>query len=179
MRKRNRVIILSVVLTLVLVSLVGCTPAVVQGPTGPAGSAGPAGPQGPQGPQGLAGAVGPQGPAGPTTQIVVGKELQYGVEQFDFVAIWKAYVGDPVVILGAGFPPDANVVITGCDRNRVWGEKAANSCGAFRLSTSVPTGVTTDNPISIRAWIDLDDDGKLEQDAGELQACWPLRVLSP
>lgn len=80
--------------------------------------------------------------------------------------------------MGAGFPPDATVIITSCENNRVWGEVTANECGAFRMSKNVPTGVKTTNPISVKAWVDLDDDDVLEQNAGELQACWPLRVLS-
>lgn len=153
---------------LVLVPATGCT-----GPQGPAGPQGPTGSQGPTGPQGPTGS---QGPPGSARQIVVGKDT--GVAGVEFVAIWRASIGDPVVIVGAGFSPDDTVVITSCEKNRVWGEVTANSCGAFRLNKNIPSWVKTTSPISVRAWVDLDDDGKLEEKAGELQACWPLRVVS-
>lgn len=179
-------ILVASLIVLVLVPAMGCVyvpeaqrgPAGAQGPAGPQGPEGPEGPQGPEGAQGPAGPQGPAGAPGPTRQIVVGKEFEYGVGQVDFVAIWRAYVGDKVEILGAGFPPDATVIITSCDTDRVWGEKVANSCGAFQLSVKIPSKVTTTKAISVKAWIDLDDDGELEEDAGELQACWPLRALS-
>lgn len=180
------VVLMASIIALMLVPAASCAPAVVQGPrglVGPQGPTGPQGPVGPQGPEGLQGPEGPEGPRGPvgapgpTRQIVVGKEFEYGVGQVDFVAIWQAYIGDPVVVMGSGFPPDATVIITSCDTDRVWGEKVANSCGAFQLSVKIPSKVTTTKSISVKAWIDLDDDGELEEDAGELQACWPLRVL--
>jgi len=178
-------ILVASLIVLVLVPAMGCVyvPEAQRGPAGAQGPAGPQGPVGPQGPEGLQGPEGPEGPRGPvgapgpTRQIVVGKEFEYGVGQVDFVAIWQAYIGDPVVVMGSGFPPDATVIITSCDTDRVWGEKVANSCGAFQLSVKIPSKVTTTKSISVKAWIDLDDDGELEEDAGELQACWPLRVL--
>lgn len=97
-----------------------------------------------------------------------------GVED---IAIWRAYIGDPVVIMSAGFLPDRFVVITSGDRNRVWGEVVSNTDGAFRLSMTIPSWVETARPSSIRAWVDLDNDDDLEEGAGELRACWPLRVM--
>ena len=185
------VVLMASMIALMLVPAVSCAPAVVQGPQGPQGPIGPQGPAGPQGPVGPEGSAGPQGPAGargstgaegppgPTRQIVVGKEFEYGVGQVDFIAIWRAYVGDPVVVMGSGFPPDATVIITSCEKNRYWGEVTVNDCGAFRLSKNIPSGVKTTNPISIKAWIDLDDDGDYDEEDGELQASWPLRVLNP
>lgn len=183
------VVLMASIIALMLVPAASCAPAVVQGPRGlvgpqgptglqgPVGPQGPEGPAGPQGPTGARGPAGPEGLPGPTRQIVVGKEFEYGVGQVDFVAIWQAYIGDPVVVMGSGFPPDATVIITSCDTDRVWGEKVANSCGAFQLSVKIPSKVTTTKSISVKAWIDLDDDGNLEEKDGELQASWPLRVL--
>ena len=183
------VVLMASIIALMLVPAASCAPAVVQGPRGlvgpqgPTGLQGPVGPQGPEGPAGLQGSAGargpagPEGPPGPKCQIVVGKEFEYGVGQVDFVAIWKAYIGDPVVVMGSGFPPNATVIITSCENNRFWGEVTVNDCGAFRLSRNIPTGVKTADPISVKAWIDLDDDGNLEEKDGELQASWPLRAL--
>ena len=36
--------------------------------------------------------------------------------------------------------------------------------------------VKADETITVKAWIDLDGDGVLEEDNGELQATYPLRV---
>jgi len=178
-------ILVASLIVLVLVPAMGCVyvpeaqrgPAGAQGLAGPQGPKGPEGPAGPQGPAGARGPAGPEGPPGPKCQIVVGKEFEYGVGQVDFVAIWKAYIGDPVVVMGSGFPPNATVIITSCENNRFWGEVTVNDCGAFRLSRNIPTGVKTADPISVKAWIDLDDDGDLEEEDGELQASWPLRAL--
>jgi hypothetical protein len=165
---------------ILLATLVGCYgPQGVQGPqgpTGPQGQVGPQGPAGPQGPEGPTGPKGSQGPPGSARSIVVGKET--GVEGVEFVAIWKAYVGDPVVIMGAGFYPDRNVIITSGTSDREWGEVTANSAGAFRLNKTIPSWVRTNEPTSIKAWVDLDNDGNLEEETGELRACWPLRVMS-
>jgi hypothetical protein len=169
MKRTKKVVpmlVISCVLVLLLIPLAGCQPVVVQGPQEPAG---PQGPEGPMGPRGL------QGPPGSARCIMVGKETE--VAEVEDVAIWRAYIGDRVVIMGAGFLPDRYVTITSGGRNRVWGEAVSNSDGAFRLNMTIPSWVDTARPSTIRAWVDLDNDGDLEEGAGELRACWPLRVM--
>ena len=153
-------------LVFLLVPLTSCAPTVVQGP------AGPEGPEGPQGPEGLQGPVGPQEPVGP--QIVIGSKT--GVGDAEYVTIWRAEIGDSVTILGSGFTPDAVVTITSCEKDVYWGENVVNTCGAFRLKRDVPPRVTAGETVTVKAWIDLDGDGVLEEDNGELQATYPLRV---
>ena len=165
-------------LALLLVSLTSCAPTVVQGPAGPEGPVGPQGleglqgPTGPQGPEGLQGPVGSQGPVGP--HIVIGSKT--GIGDAEYVTVWRAEIGESVTILGSGFTPDAVVTITSCEENRYWGEKEVNTCGAFRLKTDIPPRVKSNETITVKAWIDLDGDGVLEEDNGELQATCPLRV---
>ncbi len=141
-------------LSFLLVTLTSCAPTVVQGP------------------EGLQGPVGPQGLVGP--HIVIGSKT--GVGDAEYVTVWRAEIGESVTILGSGFTPDAIVTITSCEENRYWGEKEVNTCGAFRLKTDIPPRVKADETITVKAWIDLDGDGVLEEDNGELQATYPLRV---
>lgn len=166
---------------LLVVPLTSCAPVVVQGPpgptgaTGPAGPVGPAGPAGPQGPEGPEGPEGPQGPPGstqPMPTIVIGDRI--GADRF--VAIWRAEIGERVTIVGSGFTPGATVIITSCERNVYWGENEVNTCGAFRIKTDIPHRVKGGDTVTVKAWIDLDGDGELEEDNGELQATYPLRV---
>ena len=183
MKKKVSTIIGLGLAIILVASLIGCYgPQGAPGPTGPIGPQGPAGPQGLVGPQGPVGPEGPkgskgaQGLPGPARQIVIGKET--GVADVEFVTIWKASVGDPVVIQGSGFRPDAPVIITSGTSNRVWGEVTANADGAFRLNTTIRSWVKTASPISVRAWVDIDSDGDLEVENGELQATYPLRVVN-
>ena len=166
-------------LALLLVTVISCVPVTVEGPPGPAGPPGSAGPQGPEGlegpvgPVGSQGSVGSQGPPGPALpHIVIGDQL--GADRF--VAIWRAEIGEPVTILGSGFTPGATVIITSCERDVYWGENEVNTCGAFRVKTDIPRRVKGGDTITVKAWIDLDGDGELEEDNGELQATYPLRV---
>ena len=174
-------------------------PQGLTGPQGPAGPQGPVGSQGPVGPQGLTGL---QGPAGPVRQFIIGVERQVtkindiartyyddpgdGLPGFYYVSdvyyendtqydvVWRAWRGRAVTVLGANFPPDEKVQITMGEDNRVWTTQKANEFGAFRVSKEVPSWVNTSTTYSVIAWIDLNDNGKLEEDKGELQACWPL-----
>jgi hypothetical protein len=83
-----------------------------------------------------------------------------------------------VIILGACFPPREIVTITICDDrcDRVWDEEVVNSCGAFRIDRTIPSWVDTRTTVSVKAWLDIDDDGRLEEEDGDLQACWPLYI---
>src|SRR4030042_138962 len=150
-------------LALLLVPLTSCAPAVVQVPAGPAGPAGPPGPAGPEGPAGPAGPEGSAGPAGPTQpmpNIVIGSSR--GTGDAEFVAIWRAEIGERVTIVGSGFTPGATVTITSCERDVYWGENVVNTCGGFRLARTVPPRVQADDTVTVKAWIDLDGDGELE-----------------
>lgn len=175
------------------------------GPVGPMGQAGPAGPMGQAGPVGQQGPVGPQGPQGPqglpgaSRQVVVGEQtrtlvdiiVEYGVDPIGdhqyvssiqpvygeaFHTIWKARRGQSVVIKGASFPPNAKVIITICKENRKWDETIANECGAFNIDNINIPSLTSSGPVSVKAWIDLDGNGILEEEKGEKQASWPLNI---
>lgn len=179
----------------------------LQGPPGPQGLTGPVGPPGPQGPVGLPGPEGPQGPAGATRQIIVGEEYDlttitsYRTRDYDdpddglpgftyiyeinfhwdtqFNVIWRASRRQPVVILGASFPPYEIVTITICsddDENRVWDEVEVDDFSAFLVEQDIPSWVSTRTTVVVKAWLDFDDDGFLEEEDGELQACWPLYI---
>ncbi|MBE9512716.1 MAG: hypothetical protein IMY77_01460 [Chloroflexi bacterium] len=179
----------------------------VPGPAGPQGPVGPQGPPGPQGLEGPPGPEGPQGPAGATRQIIIGEEYDlatltsYRTRDYDdpddglagftyvydinfnwdtqFNVIWRASRRQPVVILGASFPPYEIVTITICsddDENRVWEEVEVNDFGAFLIEADIPSWISTRTTIAVKAWLDADDDGILEEERGELQACWPLYI---
>lgn len=174
--------IILVTFALLLITLTSCAPTVVQGPpgptgaTGPAGPVGPAGPAGPQGPEGPEGPQGPLGPTQPMPTIVIGSSRGAGAAEW--VAIWRAEIGERVTIVGSGFTPGATVTITSCEKDVDWGENVVNDCGGFRLSRGVPPRVQAGegDTVTVKAWIDLDGDGVLEEDNGELQATYPLRV---
>jgi hypothetical protein len=177
----------------------------LRGPAGPQGVAGPEGPAGPQGVAGLRGPAGPQGAAGPqglpgsSRQIVVGEEtrtlldiqVEYGDEPIGsyqyvssvvpvygeaFHTIWRARRGQTVVIKGSSFPPDTEVIITICEENLKWTHVVTNDCGAFNIDDiDIPVWASL-GPISVKAWIDLDNDGILEEENREKQASWPLHI---
>ena len=167
-------------LALLLFTVTSCGPAVIQGPpgsTGATGPAGPVGPEGPAGPQGPEGPEGPQGPPGltqPMPTIVIGSSRGAGAAEW--VAIWRAEIGERVTIVGSGFTPEATVTITSCEKDLYWGENVVNDCGGLRFSRDVPPRVQSGDTVTVKAWIDLDGDGELEEDNGELQATYPLRV---
>jgi hypothetical protein len=176
------------------------------GPQGPAGPQGAEDPQGPEGPAGPKGATGPQGPAGPARQLVIGVENQVsnvtnvlkanyddpddGLAGFSYVyevrtdseyeynVVWRASRGQDVVILGANFPTDETAVITISEdgENRKWFSQQINDFGAFRANKTIPSWVNTNITVSVIAWVDLNGNGDLEEDKGELQACWPLYI---
>lgn len=106
--------------------------------------------------------------------IVIGSSR--GAAGAEFVTIWRAEIGERVTIVGSGFTPGATVTITSCEKDVDWGENVVNDCGGFRLARTVPPRVTADETVTVKAWIDLDGDGVLEEDNGELQATYPLRV---
>ncbi len=176
-------------------------PAGSPGPTGPQGEIGPQGLMGPEGPPGPTGPVGPTGsvgPPGPSRKIVVGEEVRtlvdieidYGfdpVGDHDYVesitpiygeafhTIWKASRGQRVVIKGSSFPSDSEVIITICEDDDKWTDDIVNDCGAFNIETGIPSWVSR-GPVSVKAWIDFNDNGHLEEDKGEKQASWPLEI---
>ncbi len=166
---------------------------------GPPGEPGAAGVPGEPGLPGELGEPGEPGPPGSTRQIVVGEELPLivGVELehdelgkiigahpvydgYSYHTIWKAYIGQKVVIKGSSFPAGVTVIITICEENTYWTESTANECGAFTIGNPqqgeylVIPGWVPPGDISVKAWIDLDSDGILEE--GEKQASWPLYI---
>jgi hypothetical protein len=170
-------------------------PQGVAGPEGPPGSQGVAGPEGPPGPEGEAG---PEGPPGASRQIVVGEEthalvdiyVEYGdgqIGDYEYVStimpiysdiyriIWRAQIGQTVVVSGSSFPPDTRVIITICKVNSKWDDVITNACGAFITEIDIPIWVSLGS-VSVKAWIDLDNDGILEEENGEKQASWPLYI---
>ena len=175
-----------------------------QGPVGPQGPAGTQGLAGPAGPQGPEGPTGPQGPMAPARQLTIGVErlvsyvtnirkanyddIDDGLPGFSYVfdvrvdseyeydVVWRASRGQDVIILGAGFPEGERVTITIGEDNREWTRRAANDFGAFRIDQNIPSWVSTGTTVSIKAWIDLNGNGRLEETKGEFQACWPLYI---
>jgi len=175
-----------------------------QGATGPQGPAGPAGPAGPMGPTGPAGPRGPVGSTrqivvGEEYEII--NLTNYGTRSYDdpddglpgfsyvydistardtrFHVIWRASPRQDVTVIGACFPSYEDVVITICDddgEDRIWEEVEVNEYCAFLEETEIPTWVRTRTTVAVKAWIDLDDDDTLEEEDGELQACWPLYI---
>lgn len=203
-KKLSAILALGLALVLV-VSLVGCTgPQGATGATGPAGPQGLAGPAGPQGAVGPQGPVGPQGLPGQTRQMTIGIERRvsnvsnvlkttyddpddglpaftyvYDVRvdsEYEYGVIWRASRGQSVVILGAGFPVGKKVIVTMGEDNREWARQTVNDFGAFRIDEDVPKWVSTSITVSVRAWVDLNKNSELEEDEGELQACWPLYI---
>jgi len=176
-------------------------PAGAQGPTGPAG---PAGQPGPVGLQGTAGSQGPRGFPGPARQLVIGVEREISTvtdflersyddpadglpgfsyvyditldTQYEYNVIWRTQRGQSVSILGANFPSGDEVTVTIGEDNRVWFTQTVNVFGAFRVSKSIPSWVDNNVTVSVIAWIDLDENDELEEEEGELQACWPLYI---
>ena len=177
-----------------------------QGSPGPQGPAGPLGPAGAPGSQGPAGPQGPQGLPGPARQLVIGVEQQIsrvsnvvkgnyddpadGLPGFSYVSdvqletqyeynvIWRASRGQSVVILAANFPSDETTIVTISEDgdNREWFSQTVNEFSAFRVSKSIPSWVNTNITVSVIAWIDLNGNGNLEEEKGELQACWSLYI---
>ena len=159
-----------------------------QGPAGPAGLTGPAGPEGPAGPQGEQGSAGPpgpegpqgtegpQGPAGPVRQIVVTWDpydsyLFFG--PMSALGTVEVYPGQRIRIKGSCFNPGDIIILTICEDNTFLTEAIANDCGAFEVFATLQ-GVTflIYGPVSVRAWVDTDDDGIYEK-----QASWPLDIV--
>ena len=165
-----------------------------------------AGCQGPQGIPGPTGSQGPAGPAGPARQLVIGVEnpvsnvtnvlkanyddpddglpgFSYVYEvrtdsEYEYNVIWRASRGQDVVILGANFPTDETAIVTISEdgENRQWFSQKVNDFGAFRVSKPIPSWVNTNITVSVIAWVDLNGNGDLEEEDGELQACWPLYI---
>jgi len=154
-------------------------PAGSQGEQGPAGSRGPVGlqgSQGPAGPQGAAGPQGEQGPAGPVRQIVVtwdplDSDLFFG--PMSALGTVEAYPGQRIRIKGSCFNPEDDIIITICENDTFLSEAVANDCGAFEVFATLP-GVPplSYGPVSVKAWVDTDDDGFYEK-----QASWPLDIV--
>lgn len=174
------------------------------GPQGATGPQGPVGPPGPQGPMGLTGPRGPAGAisqivVGEEYEVV--NLISYGVRSYDdpddglpgfsyvydistvretkFHTIWRASRRQDVTVLGACFPSYEDVIITICDddgEDRIWEEVEVDEYCAFLVETEIPTWVRTRTTVAVKAWIDLDNDGTLEEEDDELQACWPLYI---
>ena len=62
------------------------------------------------------------------------------------------------------------------DDDRAWKEGQATSRGTFLIDASIPTWVSRRTTVAVKAWIDFDDDGILEEEDGELHACWLLYI---
>lgn len=86
--KRNILLIILLVSSVLLIFAACAGPSGPPGPAGPAGPAGEAGPPGPPGPAGPAGEVGPPGPAGPSGEIIA-EELSCTECHNDTTLIWS------------------------------------------------------------------------------------------
>jgi hypothetical protein len=81
--------------------------------------------------------------------------------------------------VGACFPRHEIVTITICDEDGdddVWEEIVVNDYCAFLIETEIPSWANSRAMVAVKAWIDFDGDGRLEEEDGELQACWPLYI---
>lgn len=168
------------------------------GPQGPQGLQGPVGPAGPSGPRGPVGST-RQIVVGEEYEIV--NLTGYGTRSYDdpddglpgfsyvydistvretkFHIIWRASRRQDVTVLGACFPSYEDVIITICDddgEDRIWEEAEVNEYCAFIVTTEIPTWARTRTTVAVKAWIDLDNNDILEEEDGELQACWPLYI---
>ena len=175
-----------------------------QGPVGPQGPAGPQGPEGPKGLAGPTGPAGPQGIPGVVAQLIIGverqataingvttgqydnpsdnlpgftyvKDIDYETTYF-YNPVWRASRGQLVYILGANFPSDSKVTITIGEDDRKWFTQTVNDFGAFYTSKEIPSWVTTNTAYSVIAWIDVNNNGKLEANKDEIYASWPLYI---
>jgi hypothetical protein len=81
-----------------------------------------------------------------------------------------------VYILGANFPPSKKVTITIGEDDRKWFTQTVNDFGAFYTSKEIPSWVTTNTAYSVIAWIDVNNNGKLEANKDEIYASWPLYI---
>ena len=175
-----------------------------QGPVGPRGPVGPQGLPGATGPTGAPGPRGPVGAisqivVGEEYEVInlIGfRARDYddpddGLPGFTYIydidvirdtgfhTIWRASRRQDVSVLGACFPPEETVIITIYDddgEDRTWEEVEVNDYCAFVVETDIPTWVATRTTVAVKAWIDLDGDTDLEEEDGELQACWPLYI---
>jgi hypothetical protein len=67
-------------------------------------------------------------------------------------------------VLGSGFIPEQEVVLTICAKNQEFARTKTNPCGAFEVYAvlpGVPSGV-----VSIKAWVN-----------NELKASWPVNIV--
>jgi len=179
-------------------------PAGPQGPAGPKGPEGPKGPAGPQGPAGPTGPTGPQGIPGVVAQLIIGverqatvingvttgqyddptdtlpgftyvKEIEYETT-YSYNPVWRVSRGQLVYILGANFPSGDKVTFTIGEDNRKWFTQTVNDFGAFYISKEIPSWVNTNTAYSVIAWIDVNNNGKLEATKDEIYASWPLYI---
>lgn len=181
------------------------------GPQGPVGPAGPQGEPGPAGPVGLAGPPGPAGPMGPPgPQGEVGPIAQIIVclrEVIHLLPINETYIfydndivelAENLVVLGAGFEPSEEIVITICDANCVWEEAIADACGAFYVELDLTelnadqmvylydNYVSQNEPVAVKVWVnyiiynDLGDDPDMgwKLTSGDLRAVWTLDITN-
>ncbi len=171
-----------------------------EGPVGPQGEPGPAGPEGPAGPTGPAGPmgpIGPQGEVGPIAQLVV------CLADINLPAINETYIfydddivelAEDLVIMGAGFEPGEEVVITICDLDCVWEEAIADACGAFSVGLDLSelnadqmvylynNYVSLLKPVAVKAWVNYtiyyDPDMGWKLTSGDLRAVWTLVITN-
>ena len=183
-------------------------PAGPEGPVGPPGEQGPAGPEGPRGKTGPAGLMGPPGVPGvrgPTTQIAVCLiKDRYGTDVAYWPPICITYIDYEVgegfdcweylAVMGSGFEPGEEVVITICDLDCVWEEAIADACGAFIVELDL-TELNADQMVylwnnyvssymvvAVSAWVNYtiynDPDMGWKLTSGELRAVWPLFIVN-
>ncbi|MDD5338061.1 MAG: hypothetical protein PHG35_01420 [Dehalococcoidales bacterium] len=189
---KNFVKVAGVILAVLLISLMiaGCTGPQgqqgLQGPTGPTGAQGPAGPQGEQGPQGPAGPQGEQGPQGPagvgyTADIVV---CNMNAVTYEYYSICSCGIFQTIYVFGSCFTPGETVTITICDQNCIIAKVIVNECGAFKVMAFLEMLPAVqlnylmyhygNQVVSIRAWLNAEEDEDNKVIEGTIVANWPL-----
>jgi hypothetical protein len=97
--------------------------------------------------------------------IVVRSNTNTVDRRFALLDVWS---GMPVMIKGAGFQPGEKITLTICreDTPFEYHPMVADSCGAFKIPTSIPTSVTVNSVVSVKAL-----QGQI------VRAAWPLDIV--
>ncbi len=201
MKNAGKIIAFLIIIALIVIPLTACPgtqgPVGPQGPQGPQGEKGargpigPAGDQGPRGPQGPQGDPGPRGPEGApgtgSAATIVVHWLEGTCPPFAG-ATTAAYPGMYVIVTGACFDPNEDIVVELCGYEWfVIDEERIEPCGAFCYGKTGEVRVPEWDwfysyfgwPYGYGYWYEEWNIGVKAYQHGELVACWPLIIVPP